>query len=328
MADLLIYGATGYTGRMIARRAAAHGLNFSVGGRYAGKVSALAAEVGAEELVLDINDQPALEAAVKRATCVINAAGPFAATARQMMAACVGQTAHYIDITGEVDVFTLAQSLDDDARNASVMLMPGAGWDVVPSDCIALHVTRRLPGAERLRIGLAHINGMPSRGTLRTGLSMAGRMVMRRNGELVELAAPLPPVEMDFGFSNFQCAQMPMGDVVTAFKSTGIGNIEVYGAGAGKMVEPTGGIESFPDGPTEEQNAKWRAFAMAEALTPDGTVARSVIETGSGYEFTAAAAVDIAERILAGRFTAGFQSPASAYGVSLATDLGGKITDL
>ncbi len=313
---------------MIARRAAKRGLNFSVGGRDASKVVALSTELGVDGLVLDADDRIALGAAVAAADCVINAAGPFAATARQVIRACLDNSAHYIDITGEVGVFELAYSLDAEARDAGVMLMPGAGWDVVPSDCIALHVALRATGAEWLRIGLAHIHGVPSRGTLRTGSLIGNRKIVRRGGVLVDLDYSPPLVELNFGLRSFTCELLPMGDVVTAFKSTGIPNIAVYGpkSPASRMLE--GGLEAFPEGPTKEQNARWRALALAEAKAADGRIVRSVIETGSGYEFTAAASIEIAERIAQGRYTSGFQSPASAYGVSLATELGGRITDL
>lgn len=261
MAKILIYGATGCTGRMIARRAAKRGLDFSVGGRDASKVLALSTELGVDGLVLDVDDRAALATAVNAADCVINAAGPFAATARQVIRACLDNSAHYIDITGEVGVFELADSLDAEARDAGIMLMPGAGWDVVPSDCIALHVALRAARAEWLRIGLAHIDGVPSRGTLRTGSLMRDRKLVRRGGVLVDLDQPPPPVKLDFGLRSFTCGLMSMGDVVTAFKSTGIPNIEVYAPTGPAVKMPAEALEAFPEGPTEEQNARWRALA-------------------------------------------------------------------
>lgn len=328
MAKVFIYGATGYTGRMIARLAVQRGLDVSIGGRSGDKVAKLARELGVPGVILDIDDRPALDAALREATCVINAAGPFSATAGAMIDACIAQSAHYIDITGEVDVFSLAERQDAAAQAAGVMLMPGAGWDVVPSDCIALHVARRVDKPVSLRIGLAHIGGIPSRGTLRTGLAVAGRQVVRRDNRLVPPSDPDIVVEMDFGFARQKCRRSPLGDVVTARKSTGISNIEVFLAGGTALSMPEGGIEAFPEGPSEEQLGRWRAFATAEVVGNDGGRAQSVVETGSGYGFTADAAVEIAARILAGHLTTGFQSPASAYGAELVTKLGGVITDL
>ncbi|MDO7836423.1 saccharopine dehydrogenase NADP-binding domain-containing protein [Sphingobium sp. HBC34] len=327
MTKLLIYGATGYTGQMIARLAAQRGLNFRIGGRSRDKVDALASALDVEGVVLDVNDKAALDAVVQDADCVINGAGPFAATASQVIGACIANRAHYIDITGEVDVFSLAETLDVAAQEAGVMIMPGAGWDVVPSDCIARYVAQKISDPVSLRIGLAHINGIPSRGTLRTGLAALGRQVVRRDDKLVVPDEPDAVVEMNFGYAVQKCRRSPLGDVVTARKSTGIPNIEVFMAGGAALKMPDGGVEAFPEGPSDEQLARWRAFAAAEVIGRDGSRASAVVETGSGYGFTAKAAVDIAARILDGRLTPGFQSPASAYGARLVSDLGGVITD-
>jgi short subunit dehydrogenase-like uncharacterized protein len=330
MAQALIYGATGYTGRMLALRAAQRGLHFTVGGRNRDKVLALANELGVEGIVFEVEDTERVRTALAGIRCVLSAAGPFSATAQPLIAACVAGSVHYLDTTGEIGVFAHAEALDRAAVAAKVMLMPGVGWDVVPSDCIALHVARRVADPQLLRIGLAHIGAVPSRGTLRTGLAiMSGGAFIRRDGKLLRLAEPLPPRVLDFGYDRLECLLTPMGDLVTAYKSTGVRNIEVYSAGpAGALKLPPGGIEAFPEGPTVEQLAGWRAFAAAEIIGPHGSVARSVMETVSGYDFTALAAVDILERVLGGELRHGFQSPASAYGVELATGLGARIADL
>jgi short subunit dehydrogenase-like uncharacterized protein len=330
MAQALIYGATGYTGRMLARRAARRGLDFAVGGRSRDKVQALADELGVEGIVLEVEDTERLRAALAGIRCVLSAAGPFSATAQPLMAACLAGSVHYLDTTGEIGVFAHGEALDHEAAAAGVMLMPGVGWDVVSSDCIALHVARRVPDPQLLRIGLAHIGAVPSRGTLRTGLAiMSGGAFIRRDGELLRLAEPLPPRVLDFGYDRLECSLTPMGDLVTAYKSTGVRNIEVYSAvRAGGLKLPPGGIEAFPEGPTVEQLAAWRAFATAEVVGAHGSVARSVMETVSGYDFTALAGIEILERVLRGELRSGFQSPASAYGVELATGLGARITDL
>lgn len=330
MARLIIYGATGYTGRMLAFHAAERGLDFIVAGRSREKVDALASELRVEGKVFEVTDAGALRATLSGLYCMLNVAGPFSATAETVIAACIAQSVHYLDTTGELSVFEHAEARDRDAIAADVMLMPGVGWDVVPSDCIALHVARRVRDPQTLRIGLGHIGGIPSRGTLRTGMAiMGGGSFVRREGALVRLDQPLPPRTFDFGHARLESSLTPMGDLVTAYKSTGVPNIEVYMAGsAGALKLPEGGIEAFPEGPTAEQLAAWRAFAAAEAVGADGNVARSVMETVSGYEFTALAGIEIARRVLAGEFSPGFQSPASAYGVELATDLGARIDDL
>lgn len=329
MAKLLIYGATGYTGKMLSRLARERGIDFAVGGRDSAKVGALAAELGVRGQVFGVDDESALRAALEDVRCVLNVAGPFSATAAAVIAACLATGTHYLDTTGELAVFSHAERLDVAAIQADVMLMPGVGWDVVPSDCIALHVARRVDGIQKLRIGLAHKGGIPSRGTLRTGMAiMAGGTFLRRDGKLLKMEGTCPSRILDFGFARLKGALTPMGDLVTGYKSTGAPNIEVYSAASEALVLPDGGIEAFPEGPTREQLDMWQAFVAAEAVGADGRIARSVIQTVSGYDFTASAGIAIAEHVLAGRFKPGFQSPASAYGVELATALGATIKDL
>jgi len=327
---LLIYGATGYTGNMLVRRAAECGVDFVVGGREARKVTALADELGVDAVVLEVSDTEALHTALGGVSCVLNVAGPFSATAAPVIDACLATATHYLDTTGELDVFALAHSRHEEALVAGVMLMPGVGWDVVPSDCIALRVATRVRDPQRLRIGLLHLGGVPSRGTLRTGLAvMEHGLFVRRSGEIVRTEQPTEPPMMDFGRGPTRCSIVSMGDLVTAFRSTGIGEIEVCSAGTRSALQlPEGGLDAFPEGPTRAQLDAWRAFAAAEVEGADGEIARSVVETISGYEYTAQVGILIAQRVLAGHFVAGFQSPASAYGVELVTDVGGRITDL
>ncbi|WP_299697606.1 saccharopine dehydrogenase NADP-binding domain-containing protein [Hydrocarboniphaga sp.] len=327
----MIYGATGYTGRMLAARAVAKGLDPIVAGRDSVKVEALAQRLGLESRCFAVDDAAALRAGLSGAGCVLNVAGPFSETAARVIAACIALRTHYLDTTGEVDVFAHAAARDADARAAGIMLMPGVGWDVVPSDCIALHTALRVQRPRRLRIVLCHLNGQPSRGTLRTGLAMQGKGVcVRRGGQLLQLTEEQPVREFDFGagIGKRRCAILSMGDLVTAWKSTAIPDIEVHMATGPRLTLPDGGIDAFPEGPTPAQLAAWRAFVLAEVAGDDGEVARSLIETGSGYEYTAHAGIEIARRALAGDCKPGFQSPASAYGAALATGIGAVIRDL
>ncbi len=138
-----------------------------------------------------------------------------------------GMGAHYLDITAEIDVFEGLLARDAEAMRAGVTLMPGVGFDVVPSDCLAAHLKRKLPDATHLTIYLtAGFNA--SRGSLKTMIEgIADGVRARRNGRLVTLARP------DTGSCNFgkglrPTIQIPWGDLSTAFHSTGIPNIEVH----------------------------------------------------------------------------------------------------
>jgi short subunit dehydrogenase-like uncharacterized protein len=196
------------------------------------------------------------------------------------------------------------------------MIMSGTGWDVVPSDSLALHTARRVPDAEKLTIAL-RVTGGFSRGSLASsaGIEDLGALV-RRSGELTRLDEAATR-SFDFGDGPEDCVPVPMGDLITGLRSTGIGNIEVFlGTDAG-----------FPDvdpataGPTAQERTKGRYRAIAEVTGRGGQVARSLIDTPTGYTFTQLSSVEIARRVLGGQFTPGFQSPASAYGPELATGI-------
>lgn len=331
MPQLLIYGATGYSGRLCAREAARRGLTLTIAGRSSAKLAALSAELDVDAQTVDVDDGIGLEKLIGAADCVLNTAGPFAGTAPQIIDACLRKGVSYIDITGEFGIFRLAHSLDQQAKLAGAMLMPGVGWDIVPSDCLAAHTARRVERPAALRIGLSMPESVTTRGTLRTIIEqgLATTFVVRRGGELVQFDAPPPSRKMRFGYGEADCQPLTTGDVLAAYLSTGIPDIDVYLAvdqGA-KIVLPEGGIDAFPEGPTAEMLARWRAFAVAEVVDSQGRVTRSEIETNAGYAYTAQAAIEIASRIMNGDFLPGYQTPATAYGASLATDIGGRITD-
>lgn len=313
---LLIYGATGYTGRLVAERAVQIGLDVTVAGRDAGKVRELAGVLGVASRVFDVDDVDAVRSALQDVDCVLNVAGPFRHTARQLMDAAIEAGVHYLDTTAEFETFALAESKDAEASRAGVMVMSGTGWDVVPSDSLALHTARRVPDAEKLTIAL-RVTGGFSRGSLASsvGIEDLGTLV-RRSGELTRLDAGATR-SFDFGNGPEDCVPVPMGDLITGLRSTGIGNIEVFlGTDAG-----------FPDvddasaGPTADERSQGRYLALVEVTGRNGQVARSLIDTPTGYTFTQLSSVEIARRVLDGQFTAGFQSPASAYGPELATGI-------
>src|SRR5687768_2628014 len=196
---LLIYGSTGYTGRLIVAEALRRGLRPTLAARNADAVRAQAEPLGLEWRAAAVDDRAALDAAIAGARVVLHCAGPFAHTWRAMSDACLRQHAHYLDITGEIPVFEGLARRDAEARAAGIMLLPGAGFDVVPSDCLAAHLARRLPNAERLALAFRALGGA-SRGTLTTMIENLGSPgAIRREGRIV----PVPPAwrtrSIDFG---------------------------------------------------------------------------------------------------------------------------------
>ena len=227
MVGWMIYGANGYTGRLIAEKAAQLGLKPVLAGR-GESMKDLAAALGLEARIFPLDDTEAMAAGLSGMKLVLHCAGPFSATAAPMMAACLRAGAHYLDITGEIDVFEQAYALDAQAKARGVVLCPGAGFDVVPTDCMALALKEALPDATHL--ALAFDTSSPlSAGTSKTmveGLKHGG--MIRRDGALIKVPFAWRERRIDFGAGVKNTVSVPWGDVSTALRSTGIGNIECY----------------------------------------------------------------------------------------------------
>ena len=149
----MIYGANGYTGELIAREAKSRGRSPLLAGRSASKVTALAKELRLSPKVFALNSPAEIVEALRGIRLVLNCAGPFSKTAGPLMRACMSAKADYLDITGEIDVLEGAHCFDADAKSVGVVLCPGAGFDVVPTDCIALMLKNALPEANELALG-------------------------------------------------------------------------------------------------------------------------------------------------------------------------------
>ncbi len=270
---------------------------------------------------------------MKDVAVVLCAAGPFSATSRPMADACIRNRVHYLDITGEIDVFEALAARDAEAKEAGVMLLPGVGFDVAPSDCLAAHLKRRLPDAIDLKIYLEG-NANVSRGTAKTVIEgIAAGTRVRRGGRLVSLDRA-GTGSCDFGQGLKPTVQISWGDVSTAFRSTGIPNIEVQFeatpalkalARLPRFVKSFLGlafmqsflkarIDSQPEGPSDEARRSARGLLVGVARNEKGESVRSRLTTPEGYTLTAMIAVDIAKRVASGEFKPGFQTPSLAYG--------------
>src|SRR5690242_4394080 len=97
----VIYGATGFTGRLMLDGALALGLRPVLSGRDEGRLGALAEQLGLEYRVARLGDPAALDEALRGMRVVLHAAGPFSETSRPMVDACLRAGVHYLDITGE-----------------------------------------------------------------------------------------------------------------------------------------------------------------------------------------------------------------------------------
>mgnify|MGYP001794173967 CR=1 FL=1 len=338
----MIYGATGYTGKLTARVAAQKGLKPILAGRNAPKVQAIAEPLGLEWAALSLDRPNALDKALEKVDAVLHIAGPFSATSKPMLDACIRTKTHYLDITGEIDVFEACAARDDEARKAGIMVLPGVGFDVVPSDCLAAHMKRRQPEAERLEMGIAGMGNM-SHGTAKTMVeSISTGTRVRRGEKIISLNKP-PRRTVDYGKGPSNSIAVGWGDVSTAYHSTAIPDITIYfeaskdmermaGLGsAARWVMGTGPVQRFlkkqverlPEGPTDEQRAASHTTLIGEATDGAGNTVRTRLETPEGYTLTAETGLEIARRAAAGNVKPGFQTPSNAYGADFITEFDG-----
>jgi short subunit dehydrogenase-like uncharacterized protein len=332
--SLLIYGANGYTGALVAEHAVERGLRPILAGRRDDAIRPLAERLGLEHRSFHLDRAHMIERGLEGVTVVLNCAGPFSRTARPLVDGCLSARAHYLDITGEVNVFATVADRDAEARAAGVMLLPGAGFDVVPSDCLAAHLHHRLPAALELRLAFRSGGGL-SRGTALTSLEgAAGGGLVRRGGALTTVPAGHRTIAVDFGRGPVKAIAIPWGDVFTAYVTTAIPNIEVFialpplariGMRATRLLGPIlasrmvqgllrSRIQAGPAGPDETQRRTSRAWLWGEARDAEGHRVVSRMQTPSGYELTRLTAVDLAARVLGGDVHPGYQTPAGAYG--------------
>lgn len=340
---LLLYGATGYTGRLILAELLAHGVRPIVAGRDARKLAELAAAHGLRHRVAWLDDPGSLVDCLDGVRAVLHAAGPFSATARQMVNACLHVGVHYLDVTGEVPVLEATAARHADAAKRGVMLMPAIGFDVVPSDCLAAHVARRLPHARRLALGFTGLE-LATRGSARTFVQLpASAPRVRRHGALELVTPGTRERRFDYGTGPSASACVVWGDLVTAFYTTGIPDIEVYFEVTPALrVSMTSArlfgwllatppwqaylraaTELLPEGPTPAERAAITMTIVAEAEHADGRRVVSRLRTPEAYTFTGTCATAVARRVLAGDVEAGFQTPGRHFGPDFVLGLPG-----
>jgi len=331
---LLIYGATGYTGRLIAAEAKRLGCDVVLAGRNAERLERLGASLRLPWYAVGLDEAGELDRALADVDVVLHAAGPFSVTARWMLEACLRTCTHYLDIAGELAVFQLARQYDGVSRRRGIMIMPGVGFGIVASDCLAAHVAARVPNARWLRIALSY-PPIVSRGSMRTMFSLVhSHVAVRRGGRLVSVPVGRLERAFDYGEGDQWSTALSWPDVYTAYYTTGIKNIEVYvEAGVltrslyqlgALLAEPLSlplvqalfrfSTNVWPEGPSMRTNLSAEQVIVAEIEDQWRRRARVRLKTANGYEFTPFSAMAIAQRVLAGDFCIGFQTPAKIFG--------------
>jgi short subunit dehydrogenase-like uncharacterized protein len=331
---LLVYGATGYTGRLIVDQALAFGMRPVLAGRSADALGALARAGDLEFRTALLDDRAATARLLDGMDVLLNVAGPFRSTALPLARACVDQGTHYLDLSGEVAAAESIAALDGAARARGVMLMPAIGFDAVPSDCMAVWAVNALPTASELHIGIRGLDAI-SRGSAASLFEGSdGFILVRRAGKLTRARPGELTRDFDFGGGLTRATALPWVDLVTAHHSTRIPNITVYyeatrlveiGLVLAEIGRPflslpgakawwNAGTRLLRPGPDAAYRARQRAQVVVEARDSAGRSAAVRLDTPEVYAFSATSAVAIADRVLHGSFSPGFQTAGSVYG--------------
>jgi short subunit dehydrogenase-like uncharacterized protein len=342
--NFLLYGANGYTGELIARMAAGYGLAPLLAGRSESAIRPLADALQLPYRVFDLNDTSALEQALSGVSLVVHAAGPFRHTAKQMVEACLRTKTHYLDINGDISVFEFIKKYNDAAIKAGIMLMPGVGFDVVPTDCIGKALHEKMPDATHLKLAFASIGGGLSHGTAMTMAEKIGEGgAAREAGKIVRKPLGSKGMWVDFGPKNLFVMSIPWGDISTAYTTTGIPNIDTFTGVKPKVYKILKAqflfnwllrtefvrniiknkIKKRPTGPSSEERQSATGFVWGEATNTKGEKIRARLTGPEGYTLTAHSTLLIARHVLEGKWQAGYQTPAAVYGADLVLEIPG-----
>jgi short subunit dehydrogenase-like uncharacterized protein len=342
---ILLYGANGYTGELIARYANEYNLQLILAGRNETSISLLAERLQLPFRIFGLNDAATLQQQLQDVQLVIHAAGPFSHTAKQMVEACIATQTHYIDINGDISIFELIKTYDAAAKQANIMLLPGAGFDVIPTDCTALQLKEQLPDATHLQLAFISNGGGLSHGTATTMAQRIGeKAVIRENGKFVRKPLGFKGMWLTIATKKRFVMSLQWGDISTAHYTTGIPNIEVFTGIQPKtykllkfqflfnwllrkkfirnMIQQK--INKRPAGPNDEQRANGSTTIWGKAWNASGEEKICVLQCADGYSVTAWGNLLITQKIMQGNWKPGYQTPASTYGKDLIFEIPGS----
>jgi short subunit dehydrogenase-like uncharacterized protein len=341
--SFLLYGANGYTGTLIARECVRQNKRPVLAGRNEKQIRSLAEELALDYRIVQLDDTAALRRALEGMSSVLHCAGPYAYTSRPMADACLYTGTHYLDLTGEIPVMQELYNRRAEAERAGVMILSGAGFDIVPTDCVAAMLKKRLPDAHCLYLAVDGV-GRLSHGTMNTVIaSMNLGGLVRKNGALHEVPTGWKTRSFNSGTDERKGITMPLGDVLTAYISTGIPNIETYVVlplparmilKAGRFAGPFLRMpfvpallrrlaSLLPAGPSAEERVQSPSRVYGEAYTADNKSAAITLHAPNVYTFTARLAVAAAQHIEDGIYKPGFQTPSLVFGPEFVLEIEG-----
>lgn len=329
---LMIYGAYGYSGELMVREALKQGIKPIIAGRVAEKLAPIANELNLEYRVFNVKDASGY---LQDVTVLLNCAGPFSATAEVLVKACLTQKVHYLDITGEIDVFRKCYALDNEAKRQHIIIMPGVGTDIVPTDCLAAMLKEKLPAATRIDLAFS-FGTSPSIGTVKTSIESMGKGgLIRENGRLKTVPNAYRMKKIPFQNQPQWAVTIPWGDVFTSGISTGVPDGMVYMAMSKpsiyilRLSNPFKGIintrfgqdltknlasKFIKKGPDGQARETQRGQFWGEAEAPGGDKVEMTMSTPNVYSLTVEAGIRIAKYCLGNHGKSGYYTPSMLLG--------------
>ncbi|KAJ6780281.1 hypothetical protein PWT90_08469 [Aphanocladium album] len=324
MAGLIIYGATGYTGRLASNLAKASGLHFTVAGRSESKLKALASFLGVDYRVFPVDDPALVNKNINGAQVLLNCAGPFLRTSKPLIEGCIRNKVHYLDIAAELDSYTLSEKKHREARDVNVMLLPGCGGSVAMLGCLAGYMTEHVADPISIDIAL-RVAGSMSRGSATSAAENLTSKCLQRLGGRLQDQNSGHTMQFDFkdGRGSVSCFPATLPDLVTIWRAANIANIRTY-VHVAEGAFPTENLDALPEGPTAKERESNPYHVAATVAGSDGTTIRAVLHTANGYTFTPTAAVEACMRVLKGESEPGFQTPCSLFSYHFVESIAGS----
>ncbi len=343
----MIYGAYGYTGELIAREAKSRGLSPILAGRNPDKLSGMAEALELSFRAFSLEEEKnVLADRLKDVELVLNCAGPFSATAKPMMEGCLHSGSHYLDITGEINVFREAHARHRTAEAAGIVICSGVGFDVIPTDAVAATLKAKVSDARSLALAFEG-GGRMSPGTSKTSVeSLKEGGKIRENGVIrsVPLAYKIRKIRFEEEGEFRNAVTIPWGDIATAYYSTGIGDIRVFMSASRGMIRRMkmmqrfrfllglgpvqrfmkARIEKRVKGPSEEERKGSRSHVWGEVRSDSGYLLQARLTTANGYEMTVHGSLGVVERLLEKRLQPGYYTPSQLMGKDFVTTLPGS----
>lgn len=331
----MLYGCYGYSGELILKHAVSKGLSPILAGRSKGKTEALARAYGLDYRVFDLSDQAEVQRNIADCLMVFNAAGPYSSTCLPMVQACLETGTHNLSLVGEIPMLETLSKFDQQAKDKNIIIGVGLGYDVHPTDCIAMMLKERLPNATHLTLAMDGPTGM-SPGSYKELVEQIAEepFWLRRNGALIK--GKPQSTKIDFGDGPKLSMSIAWGDTSTAFSSTQIPNIDIYSSISyadwltlktlgmlspilklkvvNRMIHRL--IDMTVSGPSVEEREHERTRLIGKVTNDNGTEETLQIEIPSSYRITYLSSVYAIEKVLneADALAPGYRTPGQLLG--------------